>query len=250
MKTIKNVLLSMALLCFMTNLSFAQQLYNVHQDNVKPSKVRDYEKIAKEFNEACKEHNVDANWLAVSTSDFAYLYVTPIENMADLDKRPMAEMAKAMGDKFGEMFNRFDECYDSHGNYILVSDEKLSYMPDGFTQTQEGQDYRDYFWIHYLPKNGKKIREGMKAVRDMFEAKGSKSHYRVYRNAFGSMDNYYLVAISSKDKIDSAQREKANEELLGPERFETFYKVFDYAERMEETTGYIRRDLSYSSKKE
>ncbi|WP_298239397.1 hypothetical protein [uncultured Algibacter sp.] len=250
MKTIKNTILLLVTLCFAFNNNYAQKMYNVHQDNVKPSMMMEYEKIAKKFHDACEKHNPDTSWLAVSTDDFTYMYVTPIENFADLDKRPMAEMAKAMGDDFGKMFEEFDKCYDSHGNYIITLDEKLSYMPDGISQAQEGQDNRNFYYIHYAPKNGKNLWEAMKAVKDMFAEKGSKSYYRVYRTGFGSMDNFYMVAISSENKIHAAEKEKANEELLGPERYEVFQKVLANATKMEEVTGLIRRDLSYSAKKE
>ncbi|TWO32855.1 hypothetical protein E1J38_008295 [Seonamhaeicola sediminis] len=250
MKTIKKTLLLICTLCFFCNISYAQKYYQVHQDNVMPSKIWDYEKIAKEFHAACVEHNPQTTWLCATMDDMRYLYVSPMENFADLDERPFADMAKAMGDKFSEMFKKFDQCYGSHGDYIIVLDEELTYMPDGISQTQEGQDYRDYYFIYYKPKNGKNVREGMKAVKEMFAAKGSKSHYRVYRTGFGAMESYYMVAMSSKDAIDSANKQKTNEELLGPDRFETFKKVMDYATKMEEVTGEIRRDLSYAPKEE
>ncbi|WP_242205825.1 hypothetical protein [Aestuariivivens insulae] len=248
MKTTKTTLIIALVLCLTLNISHAQKLYRVHQDNVKPSMMMEYEKIAKEFNEACKTHNVQAQWLATTMDGFRYLYVSPLENFAQLDNRPMADMAKAMGDDFGKMFQEFDKCYDSHGTYVIVLDEELTYMPDGFSQTQEGQDYRNYYFIHYTPENAKNLREAMKGVKDMFAAKGSKNHYRVYRTGFGIMDNYYLVAVSSKDEIDSAQKSKANQELLGPERFDVFGKVLKYASKMEEVTGEIRHDLSYMPK--
>ena len=116
MKLLKNTLLFLSILCLTFNVSQAQnKSYWVHQDNVKPSMVGEYEKIAKEFNAACKEHNAQTSWITATTDDFRYMYVTPIENMADLDKRPFADMAKAMGDSFGDIFNRFNKCYNSHG---------------------------------------------------------------------------------------------------------------------------------------
>lgn len=251
MKSIKLILLFSLALLFSFNVASAyQQMFQVHQDNVKPSKIWDYEKTAKAFHDACLEHNPQASWLCATMDDMTYLYVTPIESFADLDKRPFAEMAKAMGDEFAKMFQDFDQCYDSHGSYIIMLDEELTYMPDGISQTQEGEDYRDYYFIYFNPKDEKNLREGMKAVKDMFASKASKNYYRIYRTGFGTMDSYYLVAMSSKDEIDSATKEKANEELLGPERFETFKKVMDYATKMEEVTGEIRRDLSYAPKKE
>lgn len=250
MKTIKTTFLLALILCFTINFAQAQKYFQIHQDNVKPSKIGAYEKIAKEFNAACIEHNVQTSWNAAMTNDFKYLYITAIENFADLDERPFKDMAKAMGDKFGEMFERFDKCYDSHSDYIIVLDEALTYMPDGYSMTQEGQDYRKWFYMYFTPENGKKVKEGMKAVKEMFASKGSKEHYRVYRNGFGSTESFYLVAVSSKDEIDSAQRGKANEELLGPDRYETFNKVMNNISRMEEVSGSMRPDLAYSPKTE
>ncbi len=249
MKTIKATLV-LAALCLTFNFTQAQnQLYAVHLDNVKPSMIGEYEKICKEFNEACEKYNPETSWLTASTSDFKFMYITPMENFAELDKSPFKDMATEMGDAFGELFQRFNKCYDSHSDFVIALLKDLSYMPDGMSQTQEGQNYRDFFYIYFTPENGAKIKEGMKAVKEMFANKGSKSHYRVYRSGFGNLENYYLVAISSKDEIDSAQRSKANDDLLGPERFETFRKVMKHASRIEEYTGAIRPDLSYAHKK-
>lgn len=247
MKTIKSTLLLALFLCFTFNLSQAQQAFQVHQDNVKPSKVGEYEKIAKEFHDASVEHNVQASWITAMRDDFTYYYITPIENMAELDERPFADMAKAMGDKFGEMFERFDKCYDSHGTYILHSVKDLSYpAPEGTDMSD--QNYRKWLIMHYKPKNGAKLKEGMKAVKDMFTAKGSKEYYNVYHSGFGSMDSYYLVSISAKDEVDSVQRQKANQEVLGPDRMETFNKVLEYVNKWEEHAGWMRPDLNYSPK--
>ena len=84
----------------------------------------------------------------------------------------------------------------------------------------------------------------------MFADKGSKNYFRIYRTGFGVMDSYYMVAMSSKNAIDSAQKSKANEDLLGPERYDTFRKVLAAASYMEEVTGEVRRDLTYAAKKE
>jgi hypothetical protein len=248
MKTIKSTLLFAFILCLTPNFSQAQKMYQVHRDNVKPSMIMEYEKICKEFNTACVEHNVQTSWITATTSNLNYMYVSPIENYADLDQRPFADMAKAMGDDFKNLFERFDKCYDTHGTYILTLSENLSYMPDGISQTQEGQNYRDYYFLYFTPDNEDKLKEGMKAVKAMFTEKGSKSYYRVYRSGFGVMDSYYMVAMSSKDEIDSANKHIANNELLGPERHETFQKVMNYASKVEDVTGEIRPDLAYSPK--
>ncbi len=250
MKTLKITLLMVCMLMVMPSISKAQnKIYLVHQDNVRPGMIDEYEKISKEFHAACKEYQPQTSWITSMTSDFRFMFVTPLEKFEDIAKRPFTDMAKAMGDKFGAMFDKFDKCYDSHTDYVIILDEKLSYSPDGIKQVENGVNYRNFFRIYYTPENRKNIREGMKAVKEMFATKGSKSHYRVYRSGFGNDESYYMVALSSKDVIDSAQRSKANDELLGPERFKIFNKVMKYATRMEEFTGNIRPDLAYSPKK-
>lgn len=250
MRTIKTTLLLVLFLCFTINFSQAQKRYTVHQDNVKPSMLMQYEAIAKKFNEACKEHNIPTSWLTVSTNDLRYMYITPFEKFAEFDDRPFADMAKAMGDDFGKMFEEFDKCYDSHTNYNITLVEDLSYMPEGMSITQEGQDYRDFYYLYFTPANAAKMREGMMAVKELYKAKGSKEYYRIYRNGFGTQKEFYLVAVSSKDEIDSATKSKTNDEVLGPDKWETFSKVMNYSSGFEELSGQIRSDLSYEPKKE
>lgn len=251
MKTIKTTFVLAITFCLTINFSQAlQQAYQIHQDNVKPSMKMEYEKIAKEFNAACVEHNVQSTWYTATSNDFKYFYISPIENFSELDEKPFADMAEAMGDKFGELFDRFDKCYDAHGSYIVLRDDKLSYMPEDNANAPADENYRKWFYMYYTPENAEKIREGMKAVKDFFIAKGSTNYYRVYRNGFGQLESYYMVSISAKDEVDSATKGKANQEVLGPDRWEVFKKVMNYTSRREEYSGEMRPDLSYSPKEE
>jgi hypothetical protein len=250
MKHIKPILAFIVIVCFSVQV-YAQQAYLVHQDNVKPSKLMQYEKIAKEFHEAALEHQLNTTWVTASSNDFKYFYITPIKNMAELDENPMAAMADAMGDKFGAMFKEFDKCYDSHGSYIIVNDKELSYMPDDVT-IPEDHNYRRWFYIYYTPENAKAVRDGMKAVKALYEKKNSEAYYRIYHDGFGQMEHYYLVSASAKDEVDFATTGKENEKVLGSfeERWEAFSQVMDYASRMEEYVGEMRPDLSYAPKED
>ncbi|MBU3823096.1 hypothetical protein KO566_13620 [Flavobacteriaceae bacterium XHP0103] len=133
MKTFKTPILVIILVCFSFNFSLAQQMYRVHVDYVKPSKLMEYENIAKDFLEASKKYNLQTSWITTTTSDHRYMYVNPIENFAELDKNPFGDMSSQMGSSFQDLFKRFNACYDEHGDYILVLDETLSYMPTGMT---------------------------------------------------------------------------------------------------------------------
>ncbi|GGD28945.1 hypothetical protein GCM10011368_33630 [Hyunsoonleella pacifica] len=230
-------------------MSFAQQMYVVFQDNVKPSKMLEYEKAVKAFNDSCTEHNVDAEWYAAAQDDFTYYYITPIENMAELDKRPMKAMAEAMGDKFQEMITNLDKCATASGSYIMYKVDDLSYKaPEGTDMTD--QNHRVWYELHYQAENKDKVKEGMKAIKAMFEEKGSKEYYNIYHSGFGTMENFYLVSVAAKDGIDSETRAKANQDVLGPDRYDTFNKLLAYLDEWVEHRGRMRPDLSYMPKKE
>jgi len=248
MKTIKSILLLALMLCLSFSFSYAQKMYKVHVDYVNPSKLKDYEKTAKEFAEACKKYNPQTSWITTTTSDNRYMYVSPIENFAELDKNYFADMAKEMGDGFGKIFENFNKCYDKHGDYILTLDENLTYMPEGVTQTPVDENYRKFYFLYYTPDSQGKLWEAMKGIKDLFASKGSKEYYRVYRSGFGITDSYYMVAVSSKDEIDSATRGKANDEVLGEDAGEAFGKIMNATSKYEEFSGRMRPDLYYSPK--
>lgn len=245
MKTIKSITLLAFIICLTITFSYAQKMYQVHVDYVNPSKIQDYEAISKDFIAACKTHNPQTSWITTTTSDNRYMYVSPMENFAELDKNPFADMAKTMGDSFGDIFKRFNTCYDKHGDYVLVLDEGLSYMPDGMTQTPEGEDYRKFYFLYYTPETQGKLWEAMKGIKDLFVSKGSKEYYRVYRSGFGITDSYYMVAVSSKDEIDSATKSIANDKLLGEEGKVAFGKLMSATSKFEEFAGRMRPDLYY-----
>ena len=169
--------------------------------------------------------------------------------MAELDKRPMKDMAEAMGDKFEEMINTLEKCSTASGSYIMYKVDDLSYeAPEGTDRS--GMTYRAWYELHYQAENKEKLKEGMKAVKAMFEEKGSTEYYTVYHTGFGTMENYYLVSVAAKDAVDSETRAKANQEVLGPDRYETFNKVMSYVEEWIEHKGRMRPDLSYMPKEE
>jgi len=93
MKPLKNMFFITFILLLLSNSSIAQdgtksQAYWIHEDPVYPSMVLDYEETCKELVSACVKYNIqEAKWMAISTDDLKYFFVTAIEKMGDLDKR-------------------------------------------------------------------------------------------------------------------------------------------------------------------
>jgi hypothetical protein len=63
------------------------------------------------------------------------------------------------------------------------------------------------------------------------------------------LGEYFLVVISAKDEISYAKQSDENEALIGEEGKKLLDDLFKNISRYDPVTGYIRPDLSYTSKK-
>ena len=255
MKNLKFITLLFAMALLPTNSLFSQstnanQAFWVHEDQVKPSMFKEYEVVTKDFIAACKEHDLkDANWSTARLDDGTYLTISPINNMADLDKNPLAPLVEKMGEeKFRAIFNRFDKCYDVHRNYMVHLINDMSYMPNGLSANTPGEDYRKWHFLHVTPENVVNLRNKLMEIKDLYAKKGAPEHFRVYRNGFGTAGDYYLVVISAKDAQSYIKTSDETEVLLGAEGEKLFDGMMQYVHEYEPITGSMRPDLGYTAK--
>ena len=251
----KTLLIIAVFLMLLPNLALAQdntknQSYWVHEDRVKPNMIEEYEKVTKDLVAQCKKHNIkDLNWITAATNDGSYLYITPIKKMADLDINTFAPLQEKMGKQaFSNLFDRYNNCYDTHGGYIVILNKKLSYMPEGLTQSQDGYNYRRWHYLHVTPANKSKLKASLEKVKNLYAKKGSKVYYRVYQNGFGSMGDYYLVAVSAKDGFGYEKNSAENKTLFGTDAKPVFDELFKYVSKYEMKTGAMKPALDYISK--
>lgn len=224
------------------------QAFYIHEDQVRPSMIEEYDKISKEFADACKKHNLqDISWNIAATNTGRYMSISPLKNFAELDKNVMAPLSEKMGkEAFRDLFKRFNACYDKHGDYVVYLNNELTYMPEGISTTTEGENYRIWHRLNVTPGNIQNLKGKLKELKALFEEKGSKEYYRVYHNGFGTMGDYYVAVISAKDAADYARKSAENEALLGEEGKKLFGEVFQYVSKYEVETGEMRPDLAYS----
>lgn len=251
MTNLKNQLLTAVLLLITTTLTFAQnQAYWVHTDYVKPSKQADYEQVSKDFVEACKKHNLQgADWSVAHSTDGQYVSIAPVENMAAFDQNPLAPLMEKMGEeKFRALFARFNECYDKHGDAVIILNSDLSYMPKGLTTNTAGEDYRKWHYLYVTPSNSAKLRAKIKEIKALYEKKGAKEYFRVYHSGFGNVDEYFLVSISAKDAKSYETTSDETEALFGDEGKKLMREMFVLLDKYETKTGWMRPDLGYTAK--
>ena len=252
MRTLKKtIIISIAFMLF-GMMGIAQekttQAYWIHEDEVKPSMVAEYEAICKELTDNMKKYNIqEINALVTSTADNRYLWVSPISNMADIDKPIFKTLAEKMGpENMGKIFEKMSHSYHVEHDYVIHLDKELSYMPGGITQTPEGQPYRKFHYFHYTPAKAEAVKEKAMAIKNLFASKGSKLDYRVYRSGFGNRGAYYMVAIAAKSPADYAEKIEQNNALLGQEWQKIYGEFMDTMLDYEVVEGRMRPDMGYS----
>lgn len=254
MRTLKTTtIIAFALLIMpcMSQEKSKSRAFWVHEDVVKPSMITEYETVCKELTDNMKKHNIqELSVIVTNTADNRYLWVNPITGMADIEKPVFKTLSEKMGaEQMEALFDRMDKCYDIEQNYIIHLDEELSYMPGGMTQTPEGQDYRKFHYFHYTPGNRAVVKEKIQAIRDLFESKGSKLEYRVYRSGFGTRGEFYMVAVAAENAADYANKIAQNNEMMGEEWSQTYNNFIASLEKYEAFEGRMRPDMAYSPAK-
>lgn len=252
MKKLKiTMVLGMLMFIVTLTMNAQNQLYTIHVDYVKPSMEKEYVDISKTFVAECKKYNLqDADWMEARLDNGAYITIEAIPNMAALDVNSFAPFAEKMGkEKFQALLDRYAKCYDKHGSFNLSLIKDLTYMPDGAVAAQEGMNYRKYHYLYVTPSTSKMVREKMKAITELYNKKGSKEYFRVYHSGYGTMGEYFLVAISAKDEISYAKQSDDNDILLGDEGKKLFDDLFKNISNYEPLAGKMLPELSYTAKK-
>lgn len=255
MRTLRTKLVLVAMSLFICGGLFAQEkkskMYWVHEDVVKPSMVASYETVCKDLTSNLRKHNIqEFNVIVTNTVDNRYLWVNPIASMADINYTAFNKLSKKMGaEAMSALFDKMDKSYDTEHNYVIHLDEELSYMPEGITQTPEGQDFRKFHYFHYTPANHDTVREKAMAIKNLFESKGSKVHYRTYKSGFGTRGAFYMVAIAATDAVDYASKIAENNKLLGEEWQKIYSNFHASLLEYELIEGQMRPDMAYSPSK-
>jgi len=221
------------------------QKFLVHEDMVKPSMIEKYETASKAFNEVLKEHgSADVQFLAVSLDDMRYIFISPIENFAALDKNPLDKaLNEALGEEgTKELMSTFDGTYDSHKDYILNLSNKLSYNSGEIVQ--EGVYFRHFDYYFPFPGKWDEAKAISKEWKDLYTSKNISQGYRIYTGGLGT-ENLIMVVQWAKSADEFYAQQAETREILGDEAKELMGRTMAITRKFESYDGWIRPDLSY-----
>ncbi|MFV8226091.1 hypothetical protein [Christiangramia aquimixticola] len=242
------------LFVFLSTMAWAQsdryQMYVVHEDRVKADMLEKHKQLDKDILKAAKDHKMkDMSWLTFVGENNRFMYLTPIKNIADLDKNPFEELKNSMGEEaYGKLFESYGETFTEHGDYVIRLDKELSYMPEGITQAPESQNYRELVYYHIPPGKWEKAEELAMAVKELYTSKDAKLYYRVYKSGFGTMGSYFLVAVAAENPEALEKLRTETQQLIGEEGKSIFDKIEKTISKKETVKGHVSPELSYMNK--
>lgn len=239
---------------FSANLVFAQeekpknQMLIVHEDIVKPSMVTQYEKAARNLVDNLTKHGITSfNYFAAVSEDLHYLYVSPIEKMADLDKNPEKEIVEKMGEEATKaMWKQFDNCYDTHKDFIVTRLTALSYQPENYAAEAENMNFIHWNFYSIIPGKESEARAVAKEWRALYESKNVPTGYNLYIGGLGTDMPLYVTTERARDAEHYQAMQKKVMELLGEEGKKLNARTMALTNRLESKDGWARPDLSYT----
>ncbi len=227
------------------------QLFAIHEDVVIPAKVHKYEKAAKGLASALEEHQIKTMFYnTANTSDFTYIYVTPVNRLADIDVMDAAfgELMEKMGEKaFEKTMDQFTDCYDSHRNYMIRLRSDLSYNPEYGYNPEDGMNYRKWEFFHAYPGKEGQMRTVLEKWKALYTKHSIQGGYRIYQGEMGTDMPLIVVVESAKDAVDFATKRQQVIDKLGQEGEDLWNETIALTRKLEFKTGMMRPDLSYTS---
>lgn len=225
------------------------QLFAIHEDVVNPSRVADYEKAAKNLAALFEQHNINGmQYSAANSNDFVYIYISPVENYAGLDKMDAAfgELQQKMGeDAFNKAMNMFSDNYDRHRDYMVRLHPELSYKPEYGNNMADGMNFRHWNFYHVYPGKEAEIENIAMEWIDLLESKGIQQGYRLYTGGMGTDMPLVIVAHSALNATDFYTNEEKNMAALGEAGKKLMAKTMSITWKFESKDGMMRPDLSF-----
>ena len=230
-----------------STLVFAQtpvMTTTVHEDIVKPSMDVKYRETMKKLKAACEQHKISFSWTTLSFDDNSYRHVATLKSFADLDKNPFADLEAKMGkDVLGKLWVEFDECLESHRDFVMTQLHDLSYL-----SPTEGDNYRNVTFWQPLPGKDIEAESILGEWKKLYESKKTPSGFLVLKVIFGEQGEYAVVTWG-KNAADEAARYQKTLELIGDEGEKLWLKTQAITKTIHNKRAELLPQFSYSAPK-
>lgn len=224
--------------------------YVMHQEFARPSMIKQYEDVNKEFIATVRKHHEASplfNFIGVAGEDFVYTYVTSISGFSDLASiyDGFGKLAVAAGEaKWGDLMKRGGEATEFIRESILMEDPALSYTPAQPRLTPQEERYLHVDLYYVQPGREADADALAKDFHKLYREKNIADGYRLFKVVMGAETPLILVTVAAKDPADYAVHNAEATKKLGAEGQALFARAASLTRRFETRGGWLRPDLS------
>ena len=122
---------------------------------------------------------------------------------------------------------------------------ELSYVPEG-DDWGEGSPYRKWSYYHFQPGSEEEVEQVLASWKQMYQAKGIKTGYRVFAGFLGIEQPTYLLTNWAEDPLDYHENLQQVSEQMGEEGAALWAKMMEYVREATTVEGWYLAQYSYA----
>jgi hypothetical protein len=227
------------------------ELYSLHEEVVQPSMMARYEAATKDLIAALAAKNVVAssfNFRTAMTTDFHYIYLTPINSFADLDTMMHAWMTvgDTIGrDKWSDIEKRNEAAMTSYNDIVVMRRPDLSYSPANPRVPMDQARWTRLQFYYLMPGHEGDAEAVARDYAALFKAKNISDSYSIYFGVMGEDLPLLVAALPAKSAADFAANDDRINATLGADVLALQARAMAITRRFETRDLILRPDLSY-----
>ncbi len=239
--------MSMTMFTISSNAQEPPERLMIHEDYVLISQQTKYDEASKGIVKALKDNAItDITFWAFRQDDNTYVYATPVENFAVLDKDMWKSLEDKVGkDKTDELFKQYDGTYQSHRTFMVNYHPELSYKADQLASGNS--NYRVWTYFYFYPENYDAMMKISKEWKDLYESKNIPYGFTIYTNGFGAGGPVLIIHDWASSPEEYASHNTESNKILGTEAQDLWKRTQPLLYKSDQKTGWYLADLSYSS---
>jgi hypothetical protein len=218
----------------------------VREDAVKPAMASYYEASLTDLGNFLSENNIKkVNYMTQLQDNYNYTHVTLLESMEDINGGLKAFIK---GDKksaeFDLIWSDLNETIESFRYYVVKYEPELSYVPDGKVWLEEAP-YRRWNYLHFEPGTEEVAEDILRAWKNLYENKGVKSGFRVFRGVIGLDQPVLMLTTWSKSPLDYQIELQESIALLDQEGTILWLAMMELVREVETIEGWYLPQYSF-----
>jgi hypothetical protein len=230
------------------------QLFLIHEETANPSMVMQYEGATKDLIKAFTDKKVTSPSFMVNTfmtTDFHYIYLTPITNWAQIDSvwKDWMSAGDTVGkEKWADIMKRGNGAMISYDDAVAARRDDLSYMPENPRLKMEEMPFARVDYYYLKPGMEEQAEQVARDYVALFKAKKVPDGFSIYMAMSGHDLPLLVAVIPAKSPADFAATDERTAAALGDALRNLQGRAMALTRRIEHKDSWYRPDLSYMPK--